>query len=188
MKACRKIVALAGLSGSGKTTLIGRVEKEADFDHFSASQLLRRHAGKAGTLVSSEELRLGNIDANQIALIDAFLEAASETAKDIIFDCHTVIDGAHGIQEIPSEVFRAIGITGLAFLSVTPATLARRRAGDFERSRPQRTVAELQDHQTLALNAAKRIARDCEAQFVDIGPSPEQLLAEFLTTSGSSAV
>ncbi|MBO9505386.1 AAA family ATPase [Qipengyuania flava] len=176
----RKIVALAGLSGSGKTTVIGAIEKAVDFDHFSASELLKQHAGKTGAVISSEELRLGDIDANQIALVEAFLDAASETRKDIIFDCHSVIDGADGIQEIPSEVFRAIGITDMAFLSVAPQELMRRRSSDRARGRPRRSVRELAAHQSIAIEAAIRISEDCCVHFTDIGSDPEQMLVALL--------
>lgn len=176
----RRIIALAGLSGSGKTTLVQRLLTDLEFVHLSASQLLRERSERSGKAKDSEGLRLGDIDANQRELIDAFVERAADIEGDIVFDCHTVIDTPAGLQFIPSTVFGAMGITDMVFLSVEPALLVERRLRDVGRSRPARSAVELADHQVRAIAAAEEIARSIDASFADIGGAAVEGLSALL--------
>lgn len=169
----RRIVALTGLSGAGKSTLVRIVGKRVAFTPLSASTLLKERAARGGDLPNSETLRLGDFDENQQMLIQAFNEQAVAILGDIILDCHTIIDTSTGLQVVPSSVFMAMGITAVAFLSVDPEELAKRRAQDVDRLRPFRTVEELAAHQNVAITAARQIAQAIGATFADIGPAPE---------------
>jgi adenylate kinase len=180
MTRARRIIALAGLSGSGKTTLLQRVQTQLDFAHLSASQLLRERSERAGRAKDSEALRLGDIDANQRELVEAFVERAADIEGDIVFDCHTVIDTPAGLQFIPSSVFGAMGITDMVFLSVEPALLVERRLRDAGRPRPTRSADELADHQVRAIAAAEDIARAIGASFNDIGAAAVERLSALL--------
>lgn len=180
MTRARRIIALAGLSGSGKTTLLHRVQTQLDFVHLSASQLLRERSERAGAAKDSEALRLGDIDANQRELVEAFVERAADIEGDIVFDCHTVIDTPAGLQFIPSSVFGAMGITDIVFLAVEPALLLERRLRDAGRPRPTRSADELADHQVRAIAAAEDIARAIGASFTDIGAAAVERLSALL--------
>lgn len=177
----KRIIALAGLSGAGKTTLIRQVVDESKVVHLSTSELIKTQI-KVENVVdkTSEALRTGNIANNQDRLITAFTAIAPSITEHIILGCHTIIDTPTGIQEIPIEVFKTIKITDFLFLSVDPMELYQRREKDMLRSRPIRTIEELESQQKIGLELAHQIAEALCILFFDIGAAPEEQLLSIL--------
>jgi len=180
MKKTRRIVALAGLSGAGKTTLIKHVNQQGGFTHLSASELIKEYKKMQGSLPTSEQLRTGNLQDNQTQLIKAFEFRSATVDGDIILDCHTLIDTPSGLQFIPAEVFAALGVTEMVFLSVGPEVLVARRNGDTTRQRPQRSTAELHDQQEAARIAALEISQEIDIPFSEIEHQPNNELESIL--------
>lgn len=185
MTKTRRIVALAGLSGSGKTTLIEHVNQRGEFTHLSASELIKEYKRMQGSLPTSEQLRTGNVQDNQTQLIKSFESRSVTVDGDIIFDCHTLIDTPSGLQIVPAEVFEAIGVTEMIFLSVEPEALSARRNGDITRQRPQRSPEELQYQQQAAHAAALEISQKLNIPCSEIKHRPQNELASILYSSKS---
>ena len=105
---------------------------------------------------------------NQELMIAAFLREAEVATLPIIFDGHSVIDGRDGLVEIPASVFRLLELDAICYLAKDPELIASRRRADIRRSRPQRDVATLAEHQLIARRVAEQIAQEVGCTFVEI--------------------
>lgn len=176
----RKIGVL-GLSGVGKSTLIGRIQEVMPVLHLQASGLIKAEQSyRAQNADTSEALRLGAVIDNQALMIVAFQREAARTKLPIIFDGHSVIDGSDGLIEIPSTVFRELGLDAIFFLAADPRLISERRLADRERQRPFRDVDTLRDYQKIAEAAARRIAAEMDRQFILIADGQIDLLSNIL--------
>lgn len=175
-------ISVLGLSGVGKSTLIGRIQETIPLVHLQASGLIKaEQAYRAQNPGTSEALRTGAVIDNQALMIAAFQREAAATKLPIIFDGHSVIDGSDGLIEIPSTVFRELGLDAICFLAADPYLIAERRRADVERKRPFRDVATLQDHQKIAEAAARRIATEVERPFIYIADGKIDLIGKLIS-------
>lgn len=124
--------------------------------HLEASGLLRNSTGK-----SNENLRTAAADdfaRNQVLLVQEFqLAVAQSASRLILFDGHSVIDGADGYLEISSDVIAGLRLDAIIFVHDDTLAIAARRAKDT-RIRPIRSTAQLREYQELALTVARRMA------------------------------
>lgn len=173
----RHVLALAGLSGAGKTTLIAAVRDQCAISHFSASDLIKEQINlERNEPKTSEDLRVGDVAGNQDRLSLAFRRTAAEVQGDIILDCHTLIDTPSGLLEISASVFESVGVTDFAFLMVEPRELHHRRTMDSTRSRPSRTLSELEYQQQRALDVTRTIASSLAVPFHVVSAAPVEAL------------
>jgi adenylate kinase len=149
--------------------------------HLQASQLIKAELAKARIEVSSEELRLGPVQKNQVLLVAGFANAVASSLESdlIIFDGHVIIDGASGIIEIPFGIFAAMKIDHITFLKVPAHVIAKRRLADKDRVRPNRTIAEIDEHQSRAIATANRIARSLGVPFTELNGTEQSAVDAF---------
>ncbi len=146
-----KIVGVFGISGVGKTSLIrAAIARRDDVLHLQASMLIKQSLSDRS--ITSEALRRTSSDRvllNQKALTTMFqrIVAASHGARLVIFDGHLIVDTDSETVEIPLDVVAAITPSSLVHIEATPATIAERRRHDLCRSRPERAIAVLSEHQ-----------------------------------------
>lgn len=153
----RKILVLSGISGIGKSTTITTIKNEFNFTHLQASQMIKEFFHNTQKeKYTSEQLRIKNPSENQKALISVLRTLSDD--ENYIFDAHTIIDTPNGIYEIPIEVFEAASPDHLIFLFEDPAQILARRSNDKDRTRPERSVDQLAEHQNLALINIAQIA------------------------------
>ena len=151
-------IAVFGVSGVGKTTTIRRVmqQRKTIICHLQASQLIKEGLDR---VVNYDELRKADqnrILANQEVLISEYQRQTSmSSASVVVFDGHSVIDGADGYVPIPADVIRQLSPTRLVFLSELPDVIAVRRQADSGRDRPERTQEQLAAMQSTALEICK---------------------------------
>lgn len=158
-----KTVAVVGLSGVGKTTLIRQAAKSVPLLHIQASTLIKlEQEFRAGQVGSSEQLRLGPVLDNQALMLAAYARLTQGVRSLIVFDGHTVIDGAKGPICIPADVFKALGCVSMVFLWEEPELIAQRRAADHLRDRPALGLDVLRSHQQLAEEVGRAICRELE--------------------------
>ncbi len=178
-------VALLGLSGVGKTTMLNRLSALIEFTHLEASTLIKaEQARRSIATQSSERLRTGPVIENQGLLIAGFSYEAASIGGPIVFDGHSVIDGANGLIEIPIEVFAALGLQAISVLQAEPADILARRLSDRARLRPARSVEALAEHQTKAINVARAIANKLNLQFELLRTDEETKLATLIRGEG----
>jgi len=140
--------------------------------HLQASALIKaEQAARNQAVGSSEDLRLGPVLDNQSLLVSAFRRATHGYSGLVIFDGHTVIDGANGPLPIPSSVFQEIGCEQIIFIHDTGSAIAARRSNDIQRKRPQLSADELDHHQDLALAAAQVIAGELGIELTTLSQS-----------------
>jgi adenylate kinase len=147
-----KIIAFTGVSGVGKSTFLSAARLQREFLHLIASELIKVEKSAYGSQLTSEDLRKGNIDKNQAALITAFDRHRASAEVPLVLDAHTIIDTPDGFRELPASVFAALCITGMVFLHASPEMIFEQRGRDTARVRPQRSIqqiAELQDRSLL---------------------------------------
>lgn len=112
-----------------------------------------------------DALRHADLDENQRLLIDGFAIARGPAADLVVMDGHVVIDGGRTLTELPSSVFRALGVSLIAHLEAEPAWIAGHRSRDASRSRPQHAPEVLEQHQAASHSHATVIAEGLNVDF-----------------------
>lgn len=176
-------MALTGLSGVGKSTLLQKLATHWRFQHLQASVLIRA----ARQVPTVDHLRLANLDENQQLLVRGFADAADANAPLIVLDAHNLIELPNESVLIEPDVFRAIGIDSMLFLTATAANIASRRAGDQARQRQSKSVEELEDVLRLARQHAQHICRMLQIQLSITESSDYEAAANVIATCGAIA-
>lgn len=177
-----KVVALLGLSGIGKSTTLENLSSKITFQHLQASTIIKaRRAKLESEALSNDDLRNLSIDENQQLLIDGFKDTLQPSPALVILDGHSAIETPTGIILIEPEVFAAIGIEHLIFLSDDSRAIAQRRDNDQLRKRPAASEIQLRAFQDIALAQAAAIARELDITMTVLKPSHTQGLAKLLT-------
>lgn len=180
-----KTVAVVGLSGVGKSTLIQRVAMDIELLHMQASALIKlEQEYRAGSACSSEELRLGPILDNQALMLAAFSRLTHGVHSRVVFDGHTIIDGAAGPISIPADVFKALGCVSMVFLWDEPELIAQRRKADHRRDRPALTPNLLRRHQDLAERTGREICGELDIPLNLIKVTDQNAFQECLVATG----
>lgn len=138
-------MALTGLSGVGKSMLLQKLSTHWHFQHLQASALIRVARQVAEYVPTVDHLRLANLDENQQLLVRGFADAADANAPLIVLDAHTLIELPNKWVLIEPDVFGAIGINSMLFLTATPADIANRRVRDKARQRQAKCAEELEN-------------------------------------------
>lgn len=159
----QKIVAITGLSGVGKTTFLQHLAEHVPFQHLTGGSLIA--AARDARPDERDAMRYADLDENQRLLIDGFSLARDPNAPLVIFDGHVVIDTSAGLQELPVDVFRALGIVKMAHLEDTPARINTNRSKDTSRHRPTHDQKTLSQHQLASRAHAKSIAAELNVEF-----------------------
>ena len=160
-----------GVSGVGKSWMISNVAKnQDDFAQISASKLIKEAANDP--LMKSEALRTVGavgIDKNQNLLVLSFNKYLSTTEKSkILFDGHSVIDTDTGFFEIDVTVIQSIAPSTIIFVWDDPNKILIRRTRDSSRVRPVRTVEEIENYQSIALNVCKKYSTKLNIPLIKI--------------------
>jgi adenylate kinase len=155
-----RVIGVFGLSGVGKSWLISRFVSANPVAHVQASQLLREaKAAISGSVTTSEALRIGAVLDNQALLVRAFSAKIADAVQPIIFDGHCVVDNGSQLLEIPVEVIAALSVSGLIFVQSQPAAIVEQRLKDITRTRPARSVEEIEFHQNRAMSVCAEYAK-----------------------------
>ena len=174
-------IALLGLSGVGKTTLLNRLSGQVAFTHLEASRLIKaEQARRSIAAQSSETLRTGPVLDNQALLVAGFKYEARSIEGSVVFDGHSVIDGANGLIKIPTDVFASLELQAICILQAAPADILARRQSDTARPRPTRSADALAEHQGMAIEVARAIAEQLNLPFSILGNEDEAQLAALI--------
>jgi adenylate kinase len=178
----QKVIAFLGISGVGKTTLLRKVSPQIAFQHLQASALIREGRQYAETAdISIDALRNANIDENQKFLLIGYDRSVDPRANLVIVDGHSIIDKPSGLVEIEAEVFSALGVTRIIFLTDVVEEIFRRRQADTSRNRPARDMKELEKYQSAALVHTLKICCALRVPMCVITPSQSDELERQLT-------
>jgi adenylate kinase len=177
-----KVIAFVGLSGAGKSTFLARLSNHNDFLHLSASDVLKAEfLRRELTPQSSEDLRLGPVSNNQTILVDGFLFESKGYQGTVVFDAHLLIDGSNGVVEIPSWVFTKIKLKHMIFLEIPPLQILQQRQFDTHRTRPIRSVEEIECHQIRAIELATSICSELGVPLSIVGANDFHQVTEILS-------
>lgn len=180
------IVAFLGVSGVGKTKFLKDVQTQTPFRHLQASELIKAERKRSEAFeISSEQLRTGDIPNNQELLLRAFLREPLGVDDLVVLDGHGVIDTPAGLVEIPSSVFHRIGVAGIAFLRASGEEILRRRNADSGRSRPDRSIDQIEDYQDRAVQHAARVAHEMRIPFLVLESGHAEGFCAFLEGLGT---
>lgn len=174
------VVALVGLSGVGKSTLLRQIGDRLDFVHLEASRLIKDELKLQKRAFTSEELRRGNITQNQDLLVSGFYRAVEGQEGPFIVDGHVLIDTDSGLEEIPSAVFKRLGVELFCLVQAAPEQIVAQRLTDVTRSRPQRGIAEIAAQQDQSVVVCARIARSLNVPAIMITSETPGLLLQAL--------
>ena len=159
----QQIVAFTGLSGVGKTTFLRHLAEHITFQHLTGGNLIA--AARDARLDERDAMRHADLDENQRLLIEGFALARDTAAPLVIMDGHVVIDSGAGIQELPADVFRALGIAKMIHLEAEPARISINRSNDTSRRRPTHDLETLSQHQLASRTHANCIADALSVEF-----------------------
>lgn len=155
----QKTIFITGISGVGKTTFLKALSLHIKFQHLTASDIIKDQKQHVSSMcVSSEELRLANIDDNQKLLINGFNRLKDPNVRLVIVDGHTIIDTPNGLVTVERAVFEGLEIDQFIFLKEKPEIIFERRRKDLSRTRPQIEVHLIDEHQHKALAVAREYA------------------------------
>jgi len=157
----RKVVIVTGVSGVGKTWLLERVAQILTAQVLSAGRLIAEEQSlQSASRVPYDDLRAGDIDANQKALEKAFGRHIDINASIVLLDAHVLVDTPSGVKLIDSDVFSNIGPNMFLFIEDDPERIQRYRSKDSSRTRPVRSAQALAKQQAQAKSAAEVIAAE----------------------------
>ena len=150
---------MLGVSGVGKSHMARWIEqKMPGLLRLTASGLLRRSLRASGERLRKSPREI--IEENQFRLASAIeTERSRQADRPVLLEAHTFIDNDQELIEIPVDVLRKIGPSGILFLHAPPGDLFRRRNRD-KRSRPLRSVDELEIQQNYALKLSKKYSSE----------------------------
>lgn len=161
------VIAVFGISGVGKTWLASRLAAKRGMRHVQAGELMRQaREVLEGRPTTAEDLRKGPVLDNQTLLLLAFNEVRAAERRHIIFDGHSVVDTGTGLVEVPVAVIEGLCPGGIVFIRDEPHNIAVRRSDDPLRRRPQRSAAELAQHQRLALKVCEQYCAELNIPIV----------------------
>ena len=169
------VTAFVGISGAGKTYLLTKICAMSQAVSVSASQLIRdarnaNHDANQG----SEIARLANTEDMQTVLVAAMREFRSEHSGIVVLDAHVVIDKDTRLDRIAPEVFNDLGVSRIVHLVVEPELIAERRGRDMGRSRPVRSLSELEIQQNISRDHARHVAKTIGVDYLEVdGGEPE---------------
>jgi Archaeal adenylate kinase len=99
-------------------------------------------------------------------LIEGFAEfRAANQGYGVIFDGHTVIDSDSGIVDVPLDIIIGLNLSAFVYIRDASESIARRRAADTARQRPERTSEILALHQDRAQALARDYAAKANSSF-----------------------
>lgn len=148
-------VVVFGISGVGKSTAcVSYVSRHPTVLHTSAGALLQEAKRTESSLLRIQDPQSILRNQNLLCAALARFRLGREDA-DILIDAHSIIDNGHELVEIPVDTVRAINPSGLILLEA-PAELVFERRQKDSRSRPLRSVEELQ----LQMNIAREVCRN----------------------------
>ncbi|MCG8317097.1 MAG: AAA family ATPase [Pseudomonadales bacterium] len=166
-----RTIGIFGLSGVGKTTLISQfLTDRHDYIHLQASTLIKR--GLANSDEHIDTLRLKNSDGindNQQALVREFLKERNNRPDiNILFDGHIIIDTDKERIEIPYQVINDLNLTKIIIVTASEDRILHHRRMDSTRSRPQRTLEEINDQQEQSIQLCQEYAERSGIPFFQI--------------------
>ncbi len=122
MPISHQVIFVGGIHGVGKSSFCTAMAKVLEFDHVSASNLIRV-SGKAPNF---EQKRVDDIEENQDRLIRA-LQTYKSDYETILLDGHFCILGMkHEIQEIPSNTFIELAPKAILVLTESVTSICER--------------------------------------------------------------
>lgn len=160
-----RIIAVVGVSGVGKTTMLRTLCAKLDFQHLSAGKIIGDERARRQEETAHDELRLADINDNQNLLIQGFLTTAETNTKLVILDGHTVIHAKDKLQPIPPEVFGELGIGMFILIRGNVDTIEKQRKMDQNRSRPELSRSQIEEHQDFAIDVTKFCADELKVPF-----------------------
>jgi adenylate kinase len=114
---------LAGIHGVGKTFLASQLPSDLGLMHTSASKLIREELDQPNWSVDK---RVGDVDANQIALAQA-VRRHNDNGERLLLDGHFVLlDSAGNFVQLEVNVFRSLNLQAAVLLEAPSDIVAER--------------------------------------------------------------
>jgi adenylate kinase len=114
---------VAGVHGVGKTFLASQLPATFGLKHTSASKLIKEEQSMPEW---GADKRVGDIDANQIALAAA-VKRHNDAGTRLLLDGHFVLLDTEGeFSRLGVDVFNSLNLDAVILLEVGPATIAQR--------------------------------------------------------------
>jgi len=175
------IIALVGLSGVGKSTFAKNLSSVVLVEICSASEIIKNtleHSSKKKW--TKEEMRLADTDTMQNALVNGFEKVCQSVDHPILIDAHTFIDKGDHYDLVKPSYFKKLGINMIVHLIEDSEIIVKRRAQDTNRTRPQRTDAELTTQQSRSFEQAVKISTSLGIECFQLKSTEYNKLANIL--------
>lgn len=171
------VVMFAGVSGVGKTTFLQKLSGKMSFQCLTGGTLI----AAAREQSDRDALRLSDISENQALLIDGFRIKRDPSAPVVILDGHVSIATPSGLEDIPTAVFRELGISTMVHLEADPDRIQLNRLSDESRNRPPLDDVALHLHQEHSRAHAGSIAAELEVSFQIVTHEDVAKLGKYLS-------
>lgn len=147
------LIFLGGVHGVGKTSMCTNVSKKFGLKVISASAIIRSEREYPS---SDSRTAVSNVGGNQGLLVRGMQRLVNDAPGRYLLDGHFALRTLSGtIEEIDTDVFKAIAVSGLICLFDDPAAIAQRLAA---RDGVVHDVIAISELQSAELRSAKSVS------------------------------
>jgi len=179
----KRIAFIGGVHGVGKTVFCSKLSKKIEFEHVTASSLIRRQHS------INIDKTVNGIDSNQLTLVEEL--SNYRTAKPIILlDGHfCLLDSLSNVHNVSVDIFKAISPYTLVILKNNPPDIATRLSKRDNRKHSSKQITIMQNRE---LKWAKSVSASLNIpiRIVDLSLNYEKSISDislFLQSGGINA-
>ncbi len=144
---------VGGVHGVGKSSCCAKVAEKAGLRCFTASTLIKAEKKSA---IDEKSKNVRNTAENQDLLVRGLQKYTGLDGQRVILDGHfTLINSKHEITSIDVEVFRRLGVEGVAIFYDDPLAICKRLR---ERDGQSRDIPSLSTHQEMEIERGRLVA------------------------------
>ena len=166
------IIFVGGIHGVGKGTICKELSRIFQFNHLSASDVL-----KWNEISDKGNKNVKNLNSTQERLIYG-LSQIIEPAKKYLLDGHFCLLNSDGVPEkVPENTFLKIDPCAIIVITCNAQTIADRLKA---RDNKSYDIKILQEMQSLEVEFAQKISLQLNIPFFNIKTSKDALLLDFL--------
>ena len=170
---------IAGVPGAGKTTIMRFLkEMNVQFQEVNFGDVMFEIAKKEYKVEDRDKMRTGLSEDQQKEIQTKAADKISKMDGNIIVNTHAAIRMGEGryLNGLPAHVAKTLKPDVIALLEYPPKLILERRKGDASRSREMETEEEIERHQQLNYEFARKASKfaNCRVERISLRFNEEE--------------